>query len=185
MDGLETGMTENHSAASKSSPTKYWVIALLIIGSTAGYVSIPTYTHKCGSGPGNDAYLNLYRLYDAQVQYFQAQGSRFVGTVKLTPGNPTQLMCDGGDHEGFVTDEKTWAVPAWKALNFSVLERTHYAYEIQTSGTGLNAQFIIRALGDLDCDGIRSTFEVTGRVDPKDASKIIGRHAIFSRNSGE
>ena len=39
-----------------------------------------------------------------------------------------------------------------------------YAYQIETSGDGANAQFTVRAVGDLDCDGDHSTFERIGSI---------------------
>ena len=178
-------MTDEPGAPSTSLPRKYWVVIVLIIGVAAGYFALPTHKHECGSGPANDAYLNLRRLYDAQVSYFKTTGGQFVKSTALTPGKPTEIMCDGTEHEGFLADDNTWSSPSWKALNFAILKRSHYAYEMETAGTGKSAHFTVRVLGDLDCDGIMSTHEITGRVDADTPSEVIGRHAVYTRNPDE
>ena len=39
-----------------------------------------------------------------------------------------------------------------------------FVFEFVSTGTGSDAQFTVRAHGDLDCDGIRSTWEHVGRA---------------------
>ena len=41
-----------------------------------------------------------------------------------------------------------------------------------SQGSGANATFTARAEGDLDCDGINSLYEMTGRVDNEGLIKM-------------
>jgi hypothetical protein len=62
----------------------------------------------------------------------------------------------------------TWAHPTWHELSFEIASPHRYSYEFVTDG----ARFIARALGDLDGDGVLSTFERTGQIGPDGAVVI-------------
>jgi hypothetical protein len=60
--------------------------------------------------------------------------------------------------------EGTWDEPTWRALDFR-LERAHYyAFAFESENKPQLARFTARALGDLDGDGLFSTFKVEGEV---------------------
>jgi len=56
-----------------------------------------------------------------------------------------------------------WKQPAWQALHFELADPHYYSYELLVDPTG----FVVRAVGDLDCDGDLATFELraTGKPD--------------------
>ncbi len=58
----------------------------------------------------------------------------------------------------------TWATPSWLQLRFAFGpgESHRYSYQFDSVGSGSSAYFTARAIGDLDGDGIFSTFEVAG-----------------------
>ena len=56
------------------------------------------------------------------------------------------------------TTPETWGDPTWTALRFSMLYPHYYSYQFDSAGTGLDATHDIYAFGDLDCDGVLSTF---------------------------
>jgi hypothetical protein len=58
----------------------------------------------------------------------------------------------------------TWRQPTWQALNFSIEDAHYYSYQYDSDGSGATASFTARALGDLDGNGVRSTFERSGRA---------------------
>jgi type II secretory pathway pseudopilin PulG len=53
--------------------------------------------------------------------------------------------------------------PGWSTIGFSVAEPTYYSYEVEPLAGGA---YVIRAIGDLDCDGTYATFELRGHIDP-------------------
>jgi hypothetical protein len=88
---------------------------------------------------------------------------QFRATVALTPGRP---FCEGGQRL-FQVSPDLWKHPTWRALDFAVEVPHPYKYEYVSSGVGDNAMFTARAIGDLNCDGVFSTFERMGTIDPE------------------
>lgn len=85
---------------------------------------------------------------------------RFPPSAGPTP--PTQAgLCDG-----FEVAPSAWDTPGWQGLNFAIhgTHRYQYSFEVDPAGQGFTA----RAIGDLDCDGTFSTFEVIGEVRGED-----------------
>jgi hypothetical protein len=56
-----------------------------------------------------------------------------------------------------------WEHPVWRALYFEVSDPHYYSYEYVVSDDGQS--FTAQAFGDLDCDGVYSTFAVIGHVE--------------------
>lgn len=105
-----------------------------------------------------EAKLSLRKLYDASISYYFEE-KQFPQSITLTPS--ADPCASGGV---VVPQATTFAFPTWQALNFSVDDPFRYRYEYVSAGTGQGAQFTARAVGDLDCDGVFSTFERSGRV---------------------
>ena len=76
-----------------------------------------------------------------------------------------------------------WGAAGWQALNFGVRDPFYYQYQFISSGTGTNAKFTARAIGDLNCDGRLSTFERIGRVD--DENNVTGGAGLFKKDELE
>lgn len=94
------------------------------------------------------------------------------GRVPAEPAGPTPAVscCDQG---GTCTaDAALWDTPAWKALAFSVDNEHRFTYAYVPDPSGRSA--IVRAIGDLDCDGVASTYEVEIAIG---ASGIETKHA--------
>lgn len=83
----------------------------------------------------------------------------YLATGKLPQGagpTPRPSCCDqGGTCE---PDPSTWAAPGWVALGFSIDDEYRYTYEYAPDPSGMSA--MLRATGDLDCDGKTSLHEV-------------------------
>lgn len=85
------------------------------------------------------------------------------GHVPATPAGPTPLpaCCEmGGTCE---PDPSLWATPAWQALAFSIDGEYRYTYAYLPAADGRSA--IVRAVGDVDCDGESGTLEVEVKID--------------------
>lgn len=85
------------------------------------------------------------------------------GRVPETPAGPTPAAgcCDrGGTCE---PDPAAWSAPGWKALAFSIDSEHRYAYAYVPDPGGRSA--IIRAVGDLDCDGEPALYELEIRIE--------------------
>jgi hypothetical protein len=57
----------------------------------------------------------------------------------------------------------------------------YYRYEYEVAADGRS--FSARALGDLDCDGVYSTFEMVGDVAPD--GTVTGASGMFQQNELE
>jgi hypothetical protein len=69
--------------------------------------------------------------------------------------------CDQGGE--CAVDAAAWQSPGWATLGFTIDDPHRYAYQYQVVDGGKAA--VIRAIGDLDCDGTPGTYEV--RLEPR------------------
>jgi hypothetical protein len=95
------------------------------------------------------------------------------GHVPSVAAGPTPLptCCElGGTCE---PDPATWATPGWQGLQFSIDGEYRYTYSYVPDPGGRSA--IVRAVGDLDCNGTASLFEVEVRIDGAGVSKTWTR----------
>ena len=130
---------------------------------------------------------HLRAIHKAQNAYYDAQSNgpkgasvaTFAGPSKLVPGNPTEVLCNEGEPTTFTPTASTWRGPVWETLKFSIRKPLTYAYQVESAGVGPAANFTVRAIGDLDCDGVHSTFEMVG--DPGG----LGASGIFVDNELE
>lgn len=81
------------------------------------------------------------------------------GRVPPNAAGPTPKVscCDQGGT--CAPDAATWSAPAWCALDFTIDGPYRYTYEYAPAPDGLSA--VLRATGDLDCDGHASRDELT------------------------
>jgi hypothetical protein len=90
-------------------------------------------------------------------------GITATGHVPAIPAGPTPLpaCCEQG---GECSPEATqWATPGWQALQFSIDNDFRYTYSYEPDASGRSA--VVRAVGDVDCDGESSLYEVEIRID--------------------
>ncbi len=77
---------------------------------------------------------------------------------------PPLGACCASPEKRCAPDPAVWTHPVWQALKFSMDEPHYYSYTYAASGTDVEAQYTVGAIGDLDCDGVYSTFEMVGRI---------------------
>jgi hypothetical protein len=117
-------------------------------------VAIPTFVREVHASRFVEPTEGLARMSASAVAYAEANG-RFPDSAHLTPAAVPR-----GTKE--VDPPGTWDAPTWKALDFRAApEGVPHAYAFAFDGAG--ASFVARARGDLDGDGVLSTFETTGR----------------------
>jgi len=71
-------------------------------------------------------------------------------------------------------DSKEWDEASWKCLKFSINEAQFYQYKAVANGaSGTAAMYTARVNGDLDGDGVLSTFQLVGQgTTTGDASRV-------------
>jgi len=63
-------------------------------------------------------------------------------------------------------DKVEWNRTLWNTLRFHLKEPHAFIYAYEGQGTMKAARFVVSAYGDLDCDGVFSTFRFVGAGDP-------------------
>ena len=115
-----------------------------------------------------EAAQHLRRLYDSSVGYYDADHTDNIGNILMPqfPAShgptPSEIPC-GTTHTPTYED---WDAYTWEALNFAISDPHYYSYQYESEGTRIGATFTAYAFGDLDCDGVYSTFFRTGEVLP-------------------
>ncbi len=154
-----------------------------------GAVAIPAFIKYTRRSKTSEASMNLRRMYDAATVYYTVEQVGRDGAVlprqfpTTTPLTPARSACQGGNSVKHVPSPGMWGAAGWQALNFGVRDPFYYQYQFISSGTGTNAKFTARAIGDLNCDGRLSTFERIGRVD--DENNVTGGAGLFKKDELE
>jgi type IV pilus assembly protein PilA len=76
-------------------------------------------------------------------------------------------------------DPAAWETPTWVALNFSITDPHRFQYTYDSGGVGRTALFTARANGDLDCDGVLSTFERVGFITNVNNLDVVAAPGIY------
>jgi type IV pilus assembly protein PilA len=131
-------------------------------------VALPTFVREVHASRFVEPVDGLARIGAAAVAYGKghpvAQG--FPPSVALTPATPPRGRC-AADPPG------TWDQRTWRDLDFlpAPADAPHcFAFSFDSSLSPSVSTFRAQAHGDLDGDGIPSTFEITGRyvdADPR------------------
>jgi hypothetical protein len=118
----------------------------------------------CGSDVPSEVTENLHRLATSAESYYQTEDAHFPAPSV----GPTPLVGDCCTQGGLCPpNEAQWnGDPTWSALAFSITVPSpfNYFYDVSDNpgATDGSNQFTASAWGDLDCDGLYSTFALTG-----------------------
>lgn len=119
-------------------------------------VAVPAFSRDLHASRFVEPTEGLAHLGAAAVAYAVAN-ERFPESAPLTPSAPPR-----GAKE--VDPPGTWEGPTWKALAFRPSpEGAPHAYAFSFDSTSGGSAFVAQARGDLDGDGVLSTFEIRGR----------------------
>jgi type IV pilus assembly protein PilA len=169
--------------------------SLVAMAGIGAAIAIPALTKYMRRSKTSEARVQLAKMFDgasaafneevvarAGVALLAAHGcpndGRASGTAGVTP--PLSVDCNagpggrcvpavaGGRPPGYY-DMRLWSDnPVWSGLNFQMEQGHYFHYDFKwtNSGTGFGAcQFTAQAFGDLDGDGVWSTFERAGAAD--------------------
>jgi type IV pilus assembly protein PilA len=163
------------------------MIVVAIIGMLAA-VAIPAFMRYVRRSRTIEATMNLRRLFDASVAYYDREQAtrdgvsvtrQFPATVALTPSS---ACCVSDPATGKCQPiPSLWKQPTWQALNFGLDDPYLYQYQYVSTGVGAAAAFTAGAYGDLNCDGIYSTFERNG-VTNADGYSVSGASGLYVWN---
>jgi len=114
----------------------------------------------------DEAKSNLARMYRATFAYFLEEQLDPTSGEPLpphfpesTPLTPEDDCCASPDHRCHSSDD-AWRGATWRRLDFAPEETHLLRYQFEADST----RFTVRAVGDLDCDGVLTTFEKSATV---------------------
>ena len=157
------------------------MIAVAIIGILAG-ISIPAFMKYMKKAKTTEALLNLRKMYDGEIAYFQIDHIDSRGNA-----NPTQFVAAGPTPStipGITKLLGDWNTPAWSALKFATDGPVYYRYSVISSGTGIGSVFSAQAEGDLDGNGTTALFQRSFHFDNVNGA-IMGSGGIYTVNEIE
>jgi type IV pilus assembly protein PilA len=98
--------------------------------------------------------------YQRETPWGDADSQQWVHTFCPSDG-PTPATPPMASKAPFVVGQ--WNTPGWTCLKFFMAGPTFYSYAYTSnSGTGTDAKYAAEAFGDLDGNGVNSTFRVSG-----------------------
>jgi hypothetical protein len=142
----------------------------VLMGATgvSAAVAIPAFMRYIEKAKSSEAEQLVRRIVDgARAHYHNPPQSgltpepKHVPRESVGPTPPAGACCASGDGK-CAPDPALWSHPTWQALNFSIEDPHYYSYQYEVLDGG--KAFVARAIGDLDCDGVLSTFELEGRI---------------------
>jgi len=162
-------------------------------------VAIPAFIKYTRKSKSIEAVDILDQLYKGGADYYMTQRARPDGTVAScempaaagpVPGAGTCCGSLGGpdaDGDGRCDlDAGEWEA-AFGALKVPYPGPHYYTYEIVPDRNSPNTSMVLRATGDLDCDGERSTFEryLQGEPRPGGGCDLANRTALYVEKETE
>ncbi|MBK6846875.1 MAG: prepilin-type N-terminal cleavage/methylation domain-containing protein [Proteobacteria bacterium] len=158
------------------------MIVVAIIGILAA-VAIPAFVKYLRKSKTVEATEGLDKLKVGATQYFQADHYDSDGNIAAkafpnsgaTDTKPTQRCCDQATAPKCLPATADWAATPWHELHFGLTDPHYYQWEFNSgAGTSSAASYIAAAIGDLDCDGTASRFELRGGIDTEGGVTVKG-----------
>jgi hypothetical protein len=139
-----------------------------------------------GEAPSAGPREALERLYQRARWYYIESQERRRSPLFLTPSTePTPPLgaCCASGRSSCVPDPALWASEPWRSLEFSVDEPHGYSYQYLVASDDMS--FTVKAFGDLDCDGVYSTFFAIGEINATFYSEPRGTMQLRQVNERE
>jgi len=145
------------------------MVVVAIIGILAS-IAVPAFVRNARKAKTSEAQVHVRKIFGASRTYiieehYDISGSmiraQFPNSVAATPAG----TCCAGPGNKCLDPAGTWSDQSWQVLHFSLDDPHYFRYEYESTGAGtagVASKFTARALGDLNCDGRLSTFEMVG-----------------------
>jgi hypothetical protein len=167
-------------AASRSFGRRLRALELAVAFALAGSllaIAVPAFVREVHASRFVEPVDGLKRIGAAAVAYASARptAQAFPPSASLTPGAPPRGHCEA-DAPG------AWDQPTWRALDFQPAPpgTPHcFAFSFDSALSPARSTFRAQAHGDLDGDGVTSTFEITGQVTEGDARGPVVDPGMF------
>jgi len=139
------------------------------LGGSILAVAVPEFVRGLHASRLAEPVDGLKRLAGSAVALAAAGDHLFPASAPLTPSEvPRGVRAE--DPAG------AWDQPTWRALGFSFDNPHAFSFEFISTPEGAPTHFRALAHGDLDGDGVVSTFEIEGEVDANGARVLPGMY---------
>ncbi len=151
------------------------VVAILAI---LAVVAVPAFIKYMRRAKTTEAIDQLDKIYKGAAVYYTtpkvtADGAKIPCQFPANQGpTPIEAGCCSGQGADTNNDDRCdsdaaiWSEPTWAALSFQMTDEHYFTYSYVSDGVLADAEMTARANADLDCDGIKSTFQRTAFGDP-------------------
>jgi hypothetical protein len=115
----------------------------------------------------------IKQIYEAEKTYYLTPRTGVFGETlpaRFISAGPTPIDVPKG--RAVIPPPPGFDEAGWRALKFSQSGPMRYQYTVLTQGEGSNAQIIIRAMGDLDNDGVYSVYELNAKINGTSVEQI-------------
>jgi type IV pilus assembly protein PilA len=166
------------------------MIVVAILGILAA-MAIPAFSKYVRRAKTTEAVMNLRKLFDGAVAYYERDYSDRFGRVLPpqfpgvglnygpVPGiNPCCGQAADKCDPTIAGHRESFDFSVWQALNFAVDDPHYYWYHFRSAGTGVGSGFTASSHGNLNCNDAWSTFERVGGV--AEDGGVMGGSGVFS-----
>jgi len=135
-------------------------IFLAVIGILAA-LFIPPFLNYLKKVRSAEAQINIKKIVDLEIAYFKKPNFDESGIelLKKFRACPTTPSYPSSEKKKFIADKD------WNELEFSPNGPVYYSYEVKTRGEGSYSEATINVRGDLDDDGVYSTYSINLYID--------------------
>ena len=163
-------------------------------------VAVPAFIKYQRKAKLSEALDMLDKIYKGAADYYTTPRFERHTASKLDcqfPDAQAQTPVEGSCCTGQDTDNDdrcdanpaNWNSNTWSSLKFQISEAHYFVYSFTSNGLAdTEAQFTAMANGDLDCDGVYSTFQRYGQGDPEaqdNECAIRGGAAVYTEQETE